>query len=28
MVRVAACTPRIELADPASNARESLALMR
>jgi NAD+ synthase (glutamine-hydrolysing) len=27
-VRVAACTPRIELADPASNARESIALMR
>ena len=27
-VRVAACTPRIEVGDPASNAAETLALMR
>ncbi len=27
-VRVAACTPRIEVGDPASNARETLALVR
>src|SRR5258705_1803447 len=27
-VRVAACTPRIAVADPVSNARETLALMR
>ena len=28
MVRVAACTPRIHIGDPAGNARETLALMR
>jgi NAD+ synthase (glutamine-hydrolysing) len=28
MVRVAACTPRIHVGDPASNAEETLALMR
>ena len=28
MVRVAACTPRIHVGDPAGNARETLALMR
>ena len=27
-VRVAACTPRVEIADPPGNARETLALMR
>src|SRR5688572_4797885 len=27
-VRVAACTPRIEVGDPLSNADETLALMR
>jgi predicted amidohydrolase len=27
-VRVAACTPRIEVGDPKSNAEETLALMR
>ncbi|HEV7800857.1 MAG TPA: nitrilase-related carbon-nitrogen hydrolase, partial [Burkholderiales bacterium] len=27
-VRVAACTPRMEVADPKSNAEETLALMR
>lgn len=28
VLRVAACTPRIELADPTFNARETLSLMR
>src|SRR5678815_15311 len=27
MVRVAACTPRIHVGDPASNLKETLALM-
>jgi len=28
LVRVAACTPRIEVADPAANVRETIALAR
>src|SRR3954467_4641869 len=28
MVRVAACTPRIAVGDPAANARETLELLR
>jgi len=27
-VRVAACSPKVSLADPASNARETIELMR